>query len=84
MVIIQFGKYLFHDSFTEKNGPRTYPELLAILPDRRHLTVIQIDDLPVLAHKRLLLFPEIVRVYACGTVFLRFSHFAYCFPLMRC
>lgn len=65
MIIIQLGQYLFHDCFTEKHRLGPYAELLAVLPDRRHLAVIQIDDLPMLTHKGLLLLLEIFRIDTC-------------------
>ena len=66
MVVIQLFQYLFHDSFTEENGSDAHTELVAILVYRFHLRVIQIDDLPVAAHQRRLLFLEILGIYALG------------------
>ena len=66
MIVIKLGKHLLHDGFTEKSSLCTYTELVAILPDRRHLTVIQIDDLPVPAHKSSLLFLEILGIDSCS------------------
>lgn len=64
MIIIEFGKDLFHDGLSEKGSLGIDSELLTILRDCSHLTVIQIDDLPVLAHKGCLLLFQIFRIYA--------------------
>lgn len=63
MIIIQFLKYLFHDSFTEKDSLCSDTELIAILLNRCHLTIIQVDDLPMAAHQRFLLLLKVLRIY---------------------
>ena len=74
MIIVEFRQDLLHYSFAEKHSLRTDTELVTILLDGSHLTIIQIDDLPMLAYKRCLLFLEILRIYTYAAVFLLFSH----------
>ena len=64
MIIIQFRKNLLHYRLAEKNSLSTYPEFLTVLIYSSHLTVIQIDDLPMATHQRLLLLLEVLRIYA--------------------
>ena len=64
MIVIQFRKDLLPYSLTEQNRLCAYTKSVTILLYCRHLTVIQIDDLPVTAHKRCLLFFEILRIDA--------------------
>ena len=64
MIIVKFRKDFFHYGFSEQYSLGIDPELLTILRDCSHLTVIQIDDLPVLAHKGCLLLFQIFRIYA--------------------
>jgi len=66
MTVIQFFQYLFHDGFTEEDCLCAHTKLLAILIYCFHLLVIQINDLPVMAHKRCLLFLEIFGVNPLG------------------
>ena len=66
MAIIQFLQHLFHNGLTEEHRLCAHTELLAVLIDRFHLLVIQINDLPVAAHQRRLLFLEILGIYALG------------------
>lgn len=75
MTVIQLRQHLLHYGLTEKYSLGPYTEPVAILPDGSHLTIIQIDDLPVSAHKSLLLLLEIFRVYALCAVLLLFGHF---------
>lgn len=63
MVVIQFGKHLLHYRFTVKHRPCAYTESLAITVYGSDLTVIQIDDLSMPAHKRSLLFLQIFRIH---------------------
>ena len=51
MIIVKFRQDLLHYSFTEKYGLRTHTELVAVLLNGSHLTVIQIYDLPVPAYQ---------------------------------
>lgn len=74
MIIIQLGQHFFHDSFTEKHRLGPYTELLTVLSDCRHLTVIQIDYLPVLTHKGLFLLLEIFRIDSCRLIFSFSGH----------
>ena len=76
MIIVKFRQDLLHYSFTEKYGLRTHTELVTILLNGSHLTIIQIDDLPMLAYKRCLLFLEILRIYTGTRNLLLFSHFS--------
>ena len=62
MIVIQFLQNLLHYSFAEQHGLCPYTEFLAILSDCSHLAVIQIYDLSMATHKRLLLFLEIFRI----------------------
>ena len=66
MAVIQFLQHLFHNGLTEEHRLCAHTELLAVLIDRFHLLVIQIDDLPVTAHKSSLLLLEIFGIYALG------------------
>ena len=78
MIVLKFTEDLLHDRLPEKNGLCTHPELLAVLLDSSHLTVIQINGLPVPAHKRSLLLFQIFRVHF-GNRFLFLGHFQYGF-----
>ena len=64
MIIIKFRKNLFHDSLSEQDSLGTDTEPFTIRLYGSHFTVIQIDDLPVATHQRLLLLLEIFRVNA--------------------
>ena len=64
MVVIQFGKHLFHYRFPEQNCLRAHAEAFTILSDGSHLAVIQIYHLPVTTHKGFLLLLQILRIYA--------------------
>ena len=63
MIIVKFRQDLLHYSFAEKHSLRTDTELVTILLNGSHLTIIQIDDLPVPAHKSLFLLLQIFRIY---------------------
>ena len=63
MIVIQLRKDLLHYGLAEQNSLCTYTKPVAILPDGSHLTVIQINDLPVTTYQRLLLFLQIFRIY---------------------
>lgn len=73
MVVIQFRKDFLHYGLAEENSLGTDTESFAILSYRRHLAVIQIDDLSVAAHQRLLLLLQIFRIDICLSYFL-FCH----------
>ncbi len=75
MVIVKFRQNLFHYGFTEEHGLRTHTEFVAILSYGSHLAVIQIDDLPVPAHKSLLLLLHIFRINSRPDCFPFLSHF---------
>lgn len=62
MIIIQFLEYLFHYGLTEQHCFGIDTELITILLYCSHLTIIQIDDLPMATHQRLLLLLQIIRV----------------------
>lgn len=74
MIVIQFRKNLLHDSLAEKDSLGPDAELLAIIAYGSHLTVIQIDDLPMTPYQGLLLLLKIFRVNARNIIFLPFSH----------
>ncbi len=74
MVVVKFRQNLLHDGLTKKSSLGTHPEALAISIDGSHLTVIQIDDLPVLTDKRGFLFLEIFRIDCRLIMFLSFGH----------
>ena len=76
MIIVKFRQDLLHYSFAEKHSLRTDTELVTILLNGSHLTIIQIDNLPMLAYKRCLLFLEILRIYTGSRNLLLFSHFS--------
>ena len=52
MIILKLGQDLLHYGLAEENSLSPYPEFVAILTYCSHLTVIQINDLPVPADKR--------------------------------
>ena len=62
MVVIQLRQDLLHDRLTVKDCLCPYPELLTITINGSHLTVIQIDNLPMLTHQSLLLLLQIFRI----------------------
>ena len=64
MIVIQLGQHLLHYRLAEKDSLSAYTEPVAVLSDRSHFTVIQIDNLPVATHQRLLLLLQILRIYA--------------------
>ena len=64
MIVLKFRKHLLHYGLAEKHWLGPHPELLALLGDGRHFAVIQIDDLPVSAHKRCLLLLQIFRIHS--------------------
>ena len=70
MVVIQFRQHFLHNGLTEKNRFGSHPESVAILSDCCHLTIIQIDDLPMATHQRLLLLLQVFRIDACIVSFL--------------
>ena len=74
MIIVKFRQDLLHYSFAEKHSLRTDTELVTVLAYGCHLAVIQIDDLPVTPHKRLLLLLEVLRINARRGSFLRLCH----------
>ena len=74
MIVIQFRQHLLHYRLSEKYRLRAYAELVTILLNGGHLTVIQIDNLSMFAYKSCLLLLEILRIYTYAAVFLLFSH----------
>ena len=64
MIFFQFRKNLAHDGLAEENTFGVYLEAGAVLVHRRHLAVVEIQHLAVLAKERLLLFFEVSGVYA--------------------
>ena len=66
MAVIQLLQHLFHDGLAEEHCLCADTKLFTVLIDSFHLLVIQIDDLPVAAHQRRLLFLEILGIYALG------------------
>lgn len=73
MIVFKFGENLFHDSLSEQNRFCPNPEFVTILIYGSHLTVIQIDNLPMPAHERSLLLLEIFRINT-GNLFLLLGH----------
>ena len=65
MIVIQFRKDLLHYSLTEQNRLCTYTKSITILPYCSHLTIIQIDNLSVTTHQRLLLLFQIFWIDIC-------------------
>lgn len=74
MIVIKLREHLLHYGLPEKSRLGTYPELVTILPYGSHLTVIQIDDLSVATHQRLLLLLQVFRIDS-RLILLLFSHF---------
>ena len=74
MIVIKLREHLLHYGLSEKSRLGTHPELVTILPYGSHLAVIQIDDLSVATHQRLLLLLQVFRVDSC-LILLLFSHF---------
>ena len=74
MIIVKFRQDLLHYSFAEKHSLRTDTELVTILLNGSHLTIIQIDDLPMSAHKGFLLLLQIFGIYALRCLFLLLCH----------
>ena len=66
MVIIQFRQDLLHNGFSEECCLGADAELFTICVDRSHLTVIQVDDLPVTTDKRRPLLLEIFGIDTLG------------------
>ena len=64
MIIIQFLQDLLHDSLTEEDSLCAHTKLFAILTYCCHLAIIQINNLPMATHKRLLLFLKIFGIYS--------------------
>ena len=62
MIVIQFLEYLFHDGFTEQHSLCAYTEFVTVLSDGRHLTVVQIDNLPVTTDQSFFLLLKIFRI----------------------
>ena len=63
MIIFKFRQHLLHYGLAEENSLSPYPEFVAILTYCSHLTVIQINDLPVTTNQSLFLLLQIVRIY---------------------
>ena len=74
MIILKLGENLLHDRFSEKNRFCPYPEFVTILIYGRHLTVIQVDNLPMSAYKGSLLLLEVFRIDTSNLFFL-LGHF---------
>ena len=74
MVIVQFRQDLLHYSFSVKHRLGTDPELLTITIYGSQLAVIQVDDLPMLTHKRFLLLLKIFRIHSSSCLFLLLCH----------
>ncbi len=75
MVIVKFRQNLLHNGLAEKHSLRTHTELVAILSYGSHLAVIQIDYLPVPAHKSRLLLLHIFRINPRPDCFPFLRHF---------
>ncbi len=64
MIVVEFRKDLFHDGLTEENRLCANLEFFTVEIDGSHFAIIEIYDLPVATHKRLLLLLEIFRINA--------------------
>ena len=56
MVFVQFLENFLHDCATEENTLGAHMKEFTILPNSRHFTVIQVDNLSMATYKRFLLF----------------------------
>ena len=74
MVIVQFRQDLLHYGLSVKHSLGTYPELFTITVNGSQLTVIQVDDLSMLAHERFLLLLKIFRIHSHRCLFLLLCH----------
>lgn len=74
MIVFKLREYLLHNRFSEKNRFCPYPEFVTVLINRSHLTIIQVDNLPMPAYKRSLLLLEVLRIDT-GNLFLLLGHF---------
>ena len=70
MIIVQLGEDLLHDRLPVQHCLCTHAELLTIAVYGSHLAIIQIDDLPMSAHKGFLLLLQIFGIYALRCLFL--------------
>ena len=59
MIVVQFLQDLFHYGTTEERTLCAYTKLLTILAYSCHLIIIQIDNLPMTAHKSCFLLFQI-------------------------
>ena len=74
VIIVQLGENLLHDRFSVQHCLCAYTELLTIAVYGSHLAIIQIDDLPMSAHKGFLLLLQIFGIYALRCLFLLLCH----------
>ena len=65
MIVIKLRKDLLHYSLTEQDSLCTYTKAVTILPYCGHLTIIQISNLSVTTHQRLLLLFKIFWIDIC-------------------
>ena len=65
MIVIKLRKDLLHYGLTEQDSLCTYTKAVTILPYCGHLTVIQIYNLSVTTHQRLLLLFQIFWIDIC-------------------
>lgn len=65
MIVIKLRKDLLHYSLTEQDSLCTYTKAVTILPYCGHLTIIQIYNLSVTTHQRLLLLFKIFWIDIC-------------------
>ena len=65
MIVIKLRKDLLHYSLTEQDSLCTYTKAGTILPYCGHLTIIQIYNLSVTTHQRLLLLFKIFWIDIC-------------------
>ena len=74
VIIVQLRQDLLHYGLSVQDCLGTDPELFAIQINGSHLTIIQIDNLPMSAHKGFLLLLQIFGIYALRCLFLLLCH----------
>gem|GEM_PF-5464581 len=63
MIVLQFGEDLLHNNTAQGRALGMYLELLAVGIDGCRLLLVEVNDLPVLAHERSFLLVQKVRRY---------------------
>ncbi len=75
MIVIKFRQYLLHYGLSKENRLGVDTKLVTVLLNGSHLTVIQVDDLPVLPHKSLLLLLYVFRINTRPAYFFLPCHY---------